>query len=246
MRDERQARQLAIETRMSLGLQSTEHCDVDRALVSLGVTCIKRPLESAMSGATLKTERVRLILVNTNKTLGHQHFTIAHELYHVLHDEHLATVACRVETFEKASNSEQVADAFAVHLLMPEDAVLHQLRLRKREGRELTVADVVHLEQFFGVSRKTMCWRLEDLGLIKRDQEDRLCRNVIQSAKSLGKSIDLYKATGATGLVSDYAEKAAEALDKGLITESRYEELLADAGLLEEVTGGAEVADVVD
>jgi Zn-dependent peptidase ImmA (M78 family) len=246
MRDEMRVRQLAIDTRMKLGLQSTEHCDVDRALVSLGVTCIKRPLESSMSGATLKTERARLILVNTTKTLGHQHFTVAHELYHVLHDEHLASIACRVGAFEKASNSEQIADAFAVHLLMPEDAIAHQLRLRKPEGGELTVADVVHLEQFFGVSRKTMCWRLEDLGLITRDHEDKLCLNVIQSAKSLGKSTDLYKATRATELISDYAEKAAEALEKGLITEARYEELLADAGLLDKVMGGVEEADSDD
>ena len=157
MRDVIRARQLAIDTRMRLGLQSTEHCDVDRALVSLGVTCIKRPLQSSMSGATLKTERVRIILVNTAKSLGHQHFTVAHELYHVLHDENLATTACTVEMFEGAADREKTADAFAAHLLMPEDGVVNQLRLRKREDRGLTVAVVVHLEQYFGVSRKAMC-----------------------------------------------------------------------------------------
>jgi len=246
MRDVMRASQLAIDTRMKLRLQSTEHCDVDRALVSLGVTCIKRPLESSMSGATLKTERVQLILVNTAKSLGHQHFTIAHELYHVLHDANLATTACKVEEFDTASDSEQVADAFAAHLLMPHYGIVHQLHLRSWKEGEITVADVVHLEQYFSVSRKAMCWRLEDLQLITRDQEQRLCRDVIRSASRYGKSVALYRATNDRVLISDYAEKAAEALDRGLITESRYEELLADAGLLEEVMGGAEGTAVED
>jgi len=246
MSDIMRARQLAIDTRMRLGLQSTEHRDVDRALVSLGVTCIKRPLQSSMSGATLKTERVRLILVNTAKSLGHQHFTVAHELFHVLHDEHLTTAACRVEVFEGAAGNERTADAFAAHLLMPDDGIFNQLRLRKHDGKELTVADVVHLEQFFGVSRKSMCWRLQDLGLITREQEESLCRDVIQSAKRSGRGVALYQATNDSALISDYAEKAAEALDRGLITESRYEELLADAGLLGDVMGGVEGATVDD
>ena len=245
MRDVR-ARQLAIDTRQRLGLQSTEYCDVDRALTTLGVTCVKRPLQSNMSGATMKTEKVRLILVNTSKTLGHQHFTIAHELFHVLYDENLTTTACKVESFESASQSEQVADAFAVHLLMPEDAVFNQLRIRGWQGGEVTIADVVHLEQYFAVSRKSLCWRLEDLRLITRGQEESLCRNVVQSARELGKDLALYRPTGATKLVSDYAEKAAEALRRDLITEARYEELLADAKLLEEMTEAMEEVDVVD
>lgn len=246
MRDDARFQQLAIDTRMRLGLQSTEHCDVDRALVSLGITCIKRPLQSTMSGATLKSERVRLILVNTAKSLGHQHFTVAHELFHVLHDENLTTAACRVEDFEGAAGNERNADAFAAHLLMPQDGVLNQLRIRGWREGEITVADVVHLEQFFSVSRRAMCWRLEDLKLITREQAESLCLDVIQSAKRLGKSVALYQATNDSALISDYAEKAAEALEKGLITESRYEELLADAGLLEEVMGGEEGATVDD
>ena len=243
---EAKARQLVIGTRLKLGLQSTEHCDVDRAASWLGITCIKRPLRSSMSGATLKTNRVKVILVNTAKTLGHQHFTVAHELFHCIHDEHLASTACTVESFERGSDSEQVADMFAVHLLMPEDAIFNQLRLRKSEGVELTLADIVHLEQFFGVSRRAICWRLKGLRLITREQSERWCVDVIRSAKSLGKSTALYLPTHESTLVSDYAEKAAEALEKGLITESRYEELLADAGLLDEVLGGAEEGDIVD
>jgi len=240
------ARQLAIDTRLKLGLQSTEHLDVYRAVSSLSITCVKRPLESSISGATLKTDKVKLILVNSSKTLGHQNFTVAHEIYHCLYDENLVSKACKTESFNRAPDSEETADLFATHLLMPEDAIFNQLRLRKRLDVALTLADIVNLEQFFGVSRKAMCWRLEDLKLITRELSERCCMNVIQSARSLGKSTALYQPTHEKLIISDYAEKASEALLKNLITPSRYEEILADADLLESVVGASEEADVVD
>lgn len=240
------ARQLAIDTRLRLGLQSTEHLDVYRAVNSLGITCVKRPLESSISGATLKTNKVKVILVNSSKTLGHQNFTIAHEIYHCLYDENLVSRACKTESFDRGSDSEQVADLFATDLLMPEDAILNQLRLRKKLDAKLRVADIINLEQFFSVSRKAMCWRLEDLKLITRDESEKYCVNVIKSAQSVGKNTDLYKPTNDEAIISDYAEKAGEALQNNLITESRYEEILADAGLLEKVMGMAEEADIVD
>jgi Zn-dependent peptidase ImmA (M78 family) len=240
------ARQLAIDTRLKLGLQSTEHFDVYRAVSSLGITCVKRPLESSISGATLKTNKVKVILVNSSKTLGHQNFTVAHEIYHCLYDDNLVSRACKTESFDRVSDSEQVADLFATHLLMPEDAIFNQLRLRKKLDVKLTLADIINLEQFFGVSRKAMCWRFENLKLITRDENDGCCVNVIQGARLLGKNTDLYKSTDDKAIISDYAEKASEALQKNLITESRYEEILADADLLEKVTGIAEETDIVD
>ena len=135
---------------------------------------------------------------------------------------------------------------FATHLLMPDDAIFNQLRLRKRLDVELTLADIINLEQFFSVSRKAMCWRLEDLKLITREQNERCCVNVIQSARALGKNIELYLPTNDKAVISDYVEKANEALQKNLITQSRYEEILADADLLEQVTGEVGEIEVVD
>jgi len=243
---ESKARQLAIDTRLTLGLQSTEYFDVYRAVTSLKITCVKRPLESSISGATIKTNKVKVILVNSSKTLGHQNFTIAHELYHCFYDENLVSRVCKTETFGQSRGIEQVANMFAAYLLMPEDAIFNQLRLRKKLDMKLTLADIINLEQFFGVSRKAMCWRLEDLKFITREQSEKCCINVIQSARSLGKNTDLYMATNDKVIISDYAEKANEALQKNLITDSRYEEILADADLLEEVMEAPEEADIVD
>lgn len=243
---ESKTRQLAIDTRMKLGLQSTEHFDVYRAVTSLRITCIKRPLESNISGATIKTDKVNVILVNSSKTLGHQNFTVAHELYHCLYDSNIVSRACETEKFGQVRGIEQLADLFASLVLMPEDGIFNQLRLRKKLDMELTLADIINLEQFFGVSRRAMCWRLEDLKLIKREQSENFCKNVIRSAMSLGKDTDLYMQTNEKVIISDYVEKANEALKKNLITDSRYEEILADAGLLEKVMEVPEETDVVD
>lgn len=240
------ARQLAIDTRLRLGLQSTEHFDVYRAVASLGITCVKRPLDSSMSGATLKTSKVKVILVNSSKSLGHQNFTIAHEIYHCLHDDNLLSRVCKTESFNRGSDSEQIADLFATHLLMPEDGIFNQLRLRKKLDTKLTLPDVINLEQFFGVSRRAICWRLEDLKLITHYESDKYSVNVIHSVRLLGKDTTLYKPTNDTALVSDYAEKASEALQRNLITEARYEEVLADANLLEEIVGEVEEVDIID
>lgn len=240
------AHQLAIDTRLRLGLQSTEHFDVYRAVISLGITCVKRPLESSISGATLKTDKVKVILVNSSKSLGHQNFTIAHEIYHCLYDDNLVSRACKTESFDRSPDSEHIADLFATHLLMPEDATFNQLRLRKKLDKRPTLADVINLEQFFSVSRKAMCWRLEDLKLITRNESEQYCVDVIQGARLLGKNTELYKPTYDKAIISDYAEKAREALQRNLITESRYEEILADADLLEEVVAESEGADIAD
>lgn len=243
---EMRARKLAIDTRLRLGLQTTEYFDVYRAISSLGITCIKRPLESKMSGATIRTNRTQIILVNSLKSLGHQNFTIAHEIYHCLYEKGLQSRVCKAENFGKVSGDEELADLFAVHLLMPEEAIIYQLSLRGKSDEKFGLTDIINLEQYFGVSRKAMLWRLEELNKISRQESDKYATNIIKRAKLRGKDISLYEATKDSNIISDYAEKAKEALDKGLITESRYEEIITDAGLFEEIIGEIEEADIVD
>lgn len=240
------ARKLAIDTRLKLGLQTTEYFDVHRAILTLGITCIKKPLESKMSGATIRSNMTQIILVNSSKSLGHQNFTIAHEIYHCLYDEGLRSRVCNVESFGDGSDNEEFADLFAVHLLMPEEAIVYQLTLQNKLREKLSLTDIINLEQYFGVSRRAMLWRLEELKLINSQQSGQYATNIMKRAKVRGKDIRLYEASKDSIIISDYAEKAKEALDKGLITDSRYEEVLTDAGLFEEVFGEIEEADIVD
>jgi Zn-dependent peptidase ImmA (M78 family) len=240
------AHQSSIDTRLKLGLQSTEYFDVIRAVISLGITCIKKPLESNLSGATLKGNKVKIIFVNSAKTLGHQNFTIAHEIYHCLYDENLTSRACQTEVLNGDSANEQIANSFATYLLMPEDGIYHQLRLRGKVGPRLKLEDIVGLEQYFGVSRRSICWRLEDLVLITRSDSDAFNYHVIQGVRNLGKDIQLYQPTNDSIIISDYVAKAREALDRGLITHSRFDELLAGAGLNQDLSDELDDTIIVD
>jgi Zn-dependent peptidase ImmA (M78 family) len=230
----KKAHSLALDTRLKLGLHSTEFIDVYRAITAFGITCVKRPLESSISGATVWAgKKVKVILVNSSKSVGHQNFTVAHEMYHCLYDEGMLNKTCKAEVFKRTRSNEHMADLFATYLLMPEDGIYKQVSHRQKLEKGLDIADIVHLEQYFSVSRKAMCWRLEELKLISRQQCDQYELNVKRSARLLGKDTALYDPSYKEALISDYAEKAREALEKELITESRYEELLADAGLLQ-------------
>jgi len=239
-------RKLTVDTRLRLGLQTTEYFDVYRAVSALDITCIKRPLESKISGATIGGQFIQIILINSSKSLGHQNFTIAHEIYHCLYDKNLENRLCTVENLNNGSGDEELADLFAVNLLMPEEAIVYQLTLRNKSGSKLSITDVINLEQYFGVSRKAMLWRLEDLELINSKQRNQYAENIIKRVKLLGKDTRLYEATKDSCIISNYAEKAREALEKGVITESRYEEILTDAGLFEEIFGEIEEADIID
>ncbi|APV43872.1 hypothetical protein Dform_00517 [Dehalogenimonas formicexedens] len=239
------ARQLAIETRLKLGLQSIEYLDVLRSIEAFNICCIKRPLESSISGATVKTQRVRCIFVNSSKTLGHQHFTIAHELFHCLCDTELVNRLCKTEQLSNPAQNEELADLFAKHLLMPEDGILYQLMQLGIKDKPLTLSNIVNLEQFFGVSRRSMCRRLEGMKLISRDETNNFCLDVISGVLRLGKPVDLYKPTNDKVLISDYAAKAQQAFDCNLITASKYEEILADADLLD-IINQEDTLDVVD
>jgi Zn-dependent peptidase ImmA (M78 family) len=239
-------KQLAFDTRLRLGLHSTEYLDITKVLNLLKITCVKRPLDSSISGVLFKTEKVTMILANSNKSLGHQHFTIAHEIYHYLTDHQLANRACRTEELDRALRIEQYADLFAMYFFLPEDAILNQLRLLDRIGKKLTLTDIIEMEQFFGVSRKVISWRLENLKLITGVESNQYGKDIIRNARQLGKNTELYKPTKERVIISDYAEKALEALNKGLISQSRYEEILEDAELLQYINNRPDESDPSD
>ena len=63
------------------------------------------------------------MLVNSNQSQGRQHFTIAHELYHLYIEENPTPHKCNPGNGSK-DPVEQCADMFASSLLMPETGIL--------------------------------------------------------------------------------------------------------------------------
>lgn len=238
------ARVKANETRRFLGLSENEPVDIFKVLHDcLDLHIAFKPLESAVSGIFLRVGKVQMIVINTTKSLGHQRFTAAHELFHLQYDVGLSRRVCITGKFEGNKQvGEREADHFAANFLLPAEALMERL-YKRRHGNEgpLSLEDVIDLGQYFYVSHQAMLIRLNMLGLLSNTQAEKLKGNVMSTARLLGFGLELYKPTNEDRLLSSYAEKAKLALDRGLITEGKYEQLLLEAGYADLLYGVEEV-----
>jgi Zn-dependent peptidase ImmA (M78 family) len=84
------------------GLTSNEAIRLKSLLIKLNIITLFRPLSATFSGMSLKVNNtINFILVNSKHSLGRQHFTIAHELYHLFIQENFYPHQCYTGTFNK-------------------------------------------------------------------------------------------------------------------------------------------------
>ena len=107
--------------RQMAGLSDAEAVNLKSLLLKLNVLTVYRPLSDNFSGMSLKSGDRRFMLINSNQPKCRQHFTIAHELYHLYVDPNPMPHNCSADG--KKSDAEQCADAFALMFLMPADGV---------------------------------------------------------------------------------------------------------------------------
>ena len=156
---------LVVKFRAMVGLSSYEPVHVKTVLLKLGIIAKYRPLSDKTYGLSLKTpdNRFKFILINSNSRRGRQHFTIAHELYHLYYDSNPQPHICDGEERDK---SEIEANTFASILLMPQEGVINLIPDEELRSQKLKVGTVLRLEQFFSVSHEAMVNRLRTLKLI--------------------------------------------------------------------------------
>ena len=77
---------IAQKFRIENGLSQSEAVNVKSLLRKLNILTVYRPLSEYAYGLSLKSPQGhRFILINSNNSRGRQHFTIAHELYHLFY-----------------------------------------------------------------------------------------------------------------------------------------------------------------
>jgi Zn-dependent peptidase ImmA (M78 family)/transcriptional regulator with XRE-family HTH domain len=114
------------------------------------------------------------VVINSDTTLGRQHFTLAHELAHVYF--HSQSDDASISMPGSPVGRERFADGFAAEFLVPADA-LHKL-VAELSDWERNLADpvaVVHLQRHFGVSYAALLRRLLHTRLISQDTYNELC-----------------------------------------------------------------------
>lgn len=223
-------RQVA-EFRQRIGLSDAESVNVKSLLLKLNVLTVYRPMSEKFSGMSLKSPTGEMfMLVNSNQPRCRQHFTIAHELYHLFVEKNPTPHNCEIEGGKNPV--EQCADAFAMMLLMPESAVLQLIPEAELKKSLVSLGSVIKMEHYFSVSRQAMLNRLCDLGYISRAARTELSGHpVIRSAKEYGYDTTLYQPGNEGLVIGNFGEKARKLFDEEKISEGHYRELLSKIGI---------------
>lgn len=219
------------EFRLKYGIGSCEPIRLKSWLLKLNVVAYFRPMGNEFSGMAIKHDNFLFMLVNSKHSLGRQHFTVAHELYHLFIQEGFTSMVCSVGKFNKKDKVEFEADIFASHLLLPDECVIAFVPEGEFGKNQISLPTIVKIEQYFACSRIALLIRLDNLGLINFDNYKKYTENVRNSALSLGYDKKLYE-SGNTGLmIGDYGERAFRLFDKEVISESHFLSLMKDIGI---------------
>ena len=215
------------------GISSSEAIRIKSLLLKLNVFTLFRPLTEAFSGMSLKiNDNARFILVNSNHSIGRQHFTIAHELYHLFIQEKFEIHQCKTGLFDPKYKDEYNADYFASCLLMPESGIHELIPDEELNKKKISLQTVLKLEQYFSVSHSSLLVRLKMLGLIdSKTFEHFKTLKITETAQQYGYETSLYKEGNNNTIVGDYGEKAKRLFDNEKISEGHYMELMQQIGI---------------
>jgi Zn-dependent peptidase ImmA (M78 family) len=216
--------------RQSVGLSDAEAVNIKSLLLKLNVLTIFRPLSDSFSGMSLKGADKKFILVNSNQPRCRQHFTIAHELYHLYIESSSMPHNCSEEG--KKSESEQCADAFALMFLMPADGVRQLIPEDELKSGNVSMASILRIEHYFSTSHTAVLNRLFDLNLISRtDRDNYMHIPIVRTAREYGYDISLYNPGNEGLVIGNFGEKARKLFDAEKISEGHYLELLHKIGI---------------
>ncbi len=241
----------AVSLRKLLGEDSTSPIDIFALAYTIDrLSIVFYPMGEHISGICVKGEKNNVIAINSSMTMGRQRFSMAHELFHLYFDDDELTSICS-KKIGVGSEKELQADQFASYLLMMPDALSEVIkRIKNTASDKLSIKDVVRLEQYFGVSRQAILVRLIGEKEMTSQEAEPMRQNVIWSAVSSGYDDTLYKPSPEDKRYKTYGffiQQADNALEKGLISSGKYEELLLSAFRSDLVYGndseGGEVLD---
>jgi Zn-dependent peptidase ImmA (M78 family) len=220
----------ASDFRLKNGIGATEPIRMKSWLPKLNVIALFRPLSDSFSGMAVKQNDLNFIIINSEHRVSKQHFTIAHELYHLFVQKDFISEVSNAGKFDRKNKIEFEADWFAAFLLMPEEGLLQLIPKDELSKNKISLHTIVKIEQYFACSRMALLLRLEGMRLIEYNKYEHYTRNVKQSAAILGYDTSLYD-NGNEGLViGDYGAKAKKLFDVGKISESHFISLMNDLG----------------
>lgn len=128
------------------------------------------------------------IAVNSLHPEERRRWSLAHDYGHFLAHRYKSAVFSE-KSGQRLPNSEQFADYFAMHFLMPANGIKRRFFDLNQPQRKITPADLCTVANYYGVSVAALTRRLEDLRLLPTGTWNRLQRSgfkVKQAQQQLG------------------------------------------------------------
>ncbi len=224
----------ANEFRVQHGIGAYDPIRLKSLLAALNVITVFMPITDGFSGMAIKVkegnEDLRFMLVNNTHSLGRQHFTMCHELYHLYVQKEFTAMNCFTGTF-KGSGQEHNADVFASMVLLPTAGVKRLIPEIELGKDKITLKTILKIENFYSTSRTALLYRLKKLQLITAKSYERFNKNIIRSAVEHGYSTDLYKPGNENAIIGDYGVMARELFEREKISETHYISLLRELNI---------------
>jgi Zn-dependent peptidase ImmA (M78 family) len=226
----------ASEFRANQGLDSDDSIRLKSLLQKANVITVFAPLTSNFSGMAIKAltkdnKEGRFVLINSNQSLGKQHFTICHELYHLFVQKNFTSQVCNTGAYNKNDINEYKADVFAGYFLLPTDGLLKNIPNDEIAKKKISLKTILYIEQLYSCSRRALLYRLKNLKLVSSNEYETYTKNIVKGALENGYSTDLYYKGNENVVIGDYGTLARSFFDREKISETHYYTLLADLGV---------------
>ncbi len=215
--------------RSTNGLSSKEPVDFYSLLRKLNILTLFKPLSDSISGIVCRLDDGnQYMLINSNKTIGRQHFTIAHELYHLYFDKSFENILLEKNL---KGTEEKKADLFAALLLMPEEGILELIPDMEMSKNSIGIDTLLKIESSYKCSRSALLHRLKDLKLIDKDFVEQHKLSIEDNAIKNGYSTEVYKPGNENLIIGDYIPLTNKLYNNEKISETHYKTLLSDIGM---------------
>ena len=226
-----QIRKDASEFRTQLGFGNADPIRLKSLLLKLEILAVFKTFKEEVSGIAMKSGKYKFILINSNHSLGRQHFSICHELYHLYFDKEFTPHQCNSGTnITKKKTTEYYADLFASYFLLPEDGIVSMIPEEQLKKNSVGIETILKIEHYFSCSRSALLYRLKELELISSDTYENYCQNIKSTAMKYGYPLDLYEPGNNNLVIGDYGTLARQLFEKEKISEGHYSSLMNAIG----------------
>ena len=227
--NEKHIQTTATRFRRSLGLGEGKIYNLFEAVEAVGLKVLRTPIpiNNFFGLSACSSGEGAFVLVNTdNITIERQLFTLAHELGHLIfHRDDYQDTLLEEGTKEEEKMGEKVADYFAGHLLVPQPELEQRLYQQNYD-----IIPIIPLKEYFRVSYQVILKRLEQMEVIKYNQEIKKIYAIYRKKNgfSLKKSMELPPTLKPEDFPENqrYQRLIWQSLDLGKMSELKAAELL--------------------